>query len=243
MEVDIRKKKIASLLPFLWMIGGSHIRKVTVILANLQETPPLVTFPPHYNSLKRKRRGNYSLLETMTVNLSRLKLTVWQWERIRQLLQSWRCYTVVAGEPGVVLLFFSCFTRFPALLFFSFLCSRSPATRKKGNGGRTLLNKEIGKGKVNRCLFLFFSAVNRQLTGGGEERRTLTACQPGTSRYAEEIVANGREGKVLRVLLSGRWLPHNQGWLNFWETRLVTVRKSLRHSCWTELTCQGILLP
>jgi len=56
--------------------------------------------------------------------------------------------------------------------------------------------------KVNRCLFLFFSAVNRQLTGGGEERRTLTACQPGTSRYAEEIVANGREGKVLKT---GRW--------------------------------------
>ena len=41
-----------------------------------------------------------------------------------------------------------------------------------------------------------------------------------------------REGKVLRVLLSGRWLPRNQGWLNFWETRLVTVRKSLHRSCW-----------
>ena len=51
------------------------------------------------------------------------------------------------------------------------------------------------------------------------------------------------EGKVLRVLLSGRWLPRNQGWLNFWETKLVTVRKSLHRSCWTELTCQGILLP
>lgn len=48
---------------------------------------------------------------------------------------------------------------------------------------------------------------------------------------------------VLRVLLSGRWLPRNQGWLNFWETRVVTVRKSLHRSCWTELTCQGILLP
>ena len=52
-----------------------------------------------------------------------------------------------------------------------------------------------------------------------------------------------REGKVLRVLPSGRWVPRNQGWLNFWETRLVTVRKSLHRSCWTELTCQGILLP
>ena len=52
-----------------------------------------------------------------------------------------------------------------------------------------------------------------------------------------------REGKVLRVFSSGRWVPRNQGWLNFWETRLVTVRKSLHRSCWTELTCQGILLP
>ena len=51
------------------------------------------------------------------------------------------------------------------------------------------------------------------------------------------------KGKVLRVLPSGRWVPRNQGWLNFWETRLVTVRKSLHRSCWTELTCQGILLP
>ena len=52
-----------------------------------------------------------------------------------------------------------------------------------------------------------------------------------------------KKGKLLRVLLSGRWLPGNQGWLNFWETRLVIVRKSLHRSCWTELTCQGILLP
>ena len=51
------------------------------------------------------------------------------------------------------------------------------------------------------------------------------------------------EGKVLRVFSSGRTLPRNQGWLNFWETRLVTVRKSSHRSCWTELTCQGILLP
>jgi len=34
-----------------------------------------------------------------------------------------------------------------------------------------------------------------------------------------------REGKVLRVLPSGRWVPRNQGWLNFWETRLVTVNQ------------------
>ena len=51
------------------------------------------------------------------------------------------------------------------------------------------------------------------------------------------------KGKVLRVLPSGRWVPRNQGWLNFWETKLVTVRKSLHRSCWTELTCQGNLLP
>ena len=31
--------------------------------------------------------------------------------------------------------------------------------------------------------------------------------------------------------------------VNFIETRLVTVMKSLYRSCWTELTCQGILLP
>jgi len=32
-------------------------------------------------------------------------------------------------------------------------------------------------------------------------------------------LARGKKGKLLRVLLSGRWLPGNQGWLNFWETR------------------------
>ena len=32
-------------------------------------------------------------------------------------------------------------------------------------------------------------------------------------------------------------------YVNFSETRLVTVMKSLHRSCWTELTCQGILLP
>jgi hypothetical protein len=54
---------------------------------------------------------------------------------------------------------------------------------------------------------------------------------------------NENEGKVLRVLPSDRMVPRNQGWLNFWETNLVTVWKSLKRSCWTELTCQGILLP
>ena len=38
------------------------------------------------------------------------------------------------------------------------------------------------------------------------------------------------EGKVLRVLPSGRRLPPNQGWVNFWESRLVTVMKSLDRS-------------
>ena len=62
-----------------------------------------------------------------------------------------------------------------------------------------------------------------------------------TENYA--VLSFGKKGKVLRVLPSGRWLPRNQGWLNFWESKLVTVRKSLHRSCWTELTCQGILLP
>jgi len=89
----------------------------------------------------------------------------------------------------------------------------------------------VPKGKVNRCLFLFFSAVNRQLTGGGEERRTLTACQPGTSRYAEEIVANGREGKVLRVLLSGRWRYLSSPPLAVYKLPVVNSRldKERRH--------------
>jgi len=59
----------------------------------------------------------------------------------------------------------------------------------------------------------------------------------------DAVLSFGKKGKVLRVLPSGRWLPRNQGWLNFWESKLVTVRKSLHRSCWTELTCQGILLP
>ena len=37
----------------------------------------------------------------------------------------------------------------------------------------------------------------------------LTAIRPQLSTQWK------REGKVLRVLLSGRWLPRNQGWLNF----------------------------
>ena len=87
----------------------------------------------------------------------------------------------------------------------------------------------------------------------------LTSCLPSSDDYPdglqdpyelpsglcdeEEVDVCGREGKVLRVLPSDRIVPRNQGWLNFWETELVTVRKSLHRSCWTELTCQGILLP
>jgi hypothetical protein len=52
-----------------------------------------------------------------------------------------------------------------------------------------------------------------------------------------------RKGKVLRVSPSGRFVPRNQRELDFWKTKLVTEKKSLHRSCWTELTCQGILLP
>ena len=44
---------------------------------------------------------------------------------------------------------------------------------------------------------------------------------------------------------SGRWLPRNQGWLNFWETRLVTLKKSLHRSClvinWVLIHCPSLL--
>ena len=75
----------------------------------------------------------------------------------------------------------------------------------------------------------------------------ISAHRPLRRRIKRELTIDdlsfGKKGKVLRVLPSGRWLPRNQGWLNFWESKLVTVRKSLHRSCWTELTCQGILLP
>ena len=32
------------------------------------------------------------------------------------------------------------------------------------------------------------------------------------------------ERKVLRVLPSSPWVPRNQGWLNFWETKIMTER-------------------
>ena len=83
---------------------------------------------------------------------------------------------------------------------------------------------------------LSFPSLGRfhQAQEGKKDQRHLTV-DPSTS--------SKEKGKVLRVLPSGRWVPRNQGWLNFWETNLVTVRKSLHRSCWTELTCQGILLP
>ena len=63
---------------------------------------------------------------------------------------------------------------------------------------------------------------------------------PGLFLDDRSLQPDGKgEGKVLRVFSSGRTLPRNQGWLNFWETRLVTVRKSLYRSCWTELTCHA----
>ena len=65
------------------------------------------------------------------------------------------------------------------------------------------------------------SHVNKKLLT--VETRTLVRRE---KRKRKEI----REGKVLRVFSSGRWLPRNQGWLNFWETKLVTVRKSLHRS-------------
>ena len=47
-------------------------------------------------------------------------------------------------------------------------------------------------------------------------------------RKAKRETIEKREGKVLRVFSSGRWLPRNQGWLNFWETRLVTAREMIQ---------------
>lgn len=52
-----------------------------------------------------------------------------------------------------------------------------------------------------------------------------------------------KKARVLRVLPSGRTVPHIQGFFNFTETRLATAGKSWHPSCRTELTRQGILLP
>ena len=38
--------------------------------------------------------------------------------------------------------------------------------------------------------------------------------------------ASDREGKVLRVLPSGRWVPRNQGLINFWEMDPESLKKS-----------------
>ena len=103
----------------------------------------------------------------------------------------------------------------------------------------------IRKGWIGNQLFLQFMLQQ-------EWRRTVhrsSSCASMLKRLKEDLImkrpknrapSKKREGKVLRVLLSGRCLPRNQAWLNFWETRLLTVRKSLHRSCWTELTCQGI---
>ena len=50
------------------------------------------------------------------------------------------------------------------------------------------------------------------------------------------------EGKVLRVFSSGRWVPRNQGWLNFWETRLVTGTPWVPHEWLTALPLRTIRL-
>ena len=62
---------------------------------------------------------------------------------------------------------------------------------------------------------------------------------PDRRSWASQAGLYQETGKVLRVLPSDGWVPGNQGWLNFWETRLVIVRKTLHRSCWTELTCQS----
>ena len=49
--------------------------------------------------------------------------------------------------------------------------------------------------------------------------------------------------KVHRVFSSSYSRPRLHGYLHFIEGQLETVRESLRHSCRTEITCQGILLP
>ena len=91
--------------------------------------------------------------------------------------------------------------------------------------------------RLSNSLLIRILFPSSPVCGRGEEnyQRPHMTVDPSTS--------SKEKGKVLRVLPSGRWVPRNQGWLNFWETKLVTVRKSLHRSCWTELTCQGILLP
>jgi len=92
-----------------------------------------------------------------------------------------------------------------------------PGLSQKGN---------IIRMKVNRCLFLFFSAVNRQLTGGGEERRTLTACQPFqhlSRHYKETILWRERE--------RGHDLSTSTKKRSYW--RCVMPRLEIIH----ELTC------
>ena len=66
-----------------------------------------------------------------------------------------------------------------------------------------------------------------------EEKKTM-------KRPKNRAPSKKREGKVLRVLLSGRCLPRNQAWLNFWETRLLTVRKAKEgNSTWEHQEYKG----
>jgi hypothetical protein len=82
--------------------------------------------------------------------------------------------------------------------------------------------------------------VTREISDAATDLRY----RPSTARHKMlfEERLGGEERRLMHLCWLGRRLPRNQGWLNFWETRLVTVRKSLHRSCWTELTCQGILL-
>ena len=84
---------------------------------------------------------------------------------------------------------------------------------------------------------LLFRTLYRLQPNRKNERKNERASDWMIEWMMEGLVG---EGKVLRVLPSSRCLPRNQGWVNFSETRLVTVMKSLHRSCWTELTCQGI---
>ena len=61
------------------------------------------------------------------------------------------------------------------------------------------------------------------------------------TEHQREKEKRRREGKVLRVLPLGRRNSRNQGCLNFWETKLVTVRKSLHSCCWGWSACLSAL--
>ena len=80
----------------------------------------------------------------------------------------------------------------------------------------------------SRCYnkYLIFQRLN-QPWEKEKERLTAVCLEDGfiiwkTSKRQRRQFQNKREGKVLRVLPSDRMVPRNQGWLNFWETNLVT---------------------